>query len=178
MNLPPPPMPSPMPAAQASLEEHFKAGMRRLASGVCIVATAHEGSRHGLTVTAICSLSAVPPSILVCINRGASAHDPIGLSRRLSVNVLNVDQVEVAQRFAGVDGCSGEARFGFGDWIAWPSGTPMLAEAAASLDCRVIESTECSSHTVFVCRVDAVALQGAVQPLVYFDRGYASLLRL
>jgi flavin reductase (DIM6/NTAB) family NADH-FMN oxidoreductase RutF len=169
---------SSMPPQQTSLEEHFKAGMRRLASGVCVVATAHEGRRHGLTVTAVCALAAVPPSILVCINREASAHRPIELSRRLSVNVLNVDQLEIAQRFAGADGCSGEARFGFGDWISWPSGTPMLADVAASLDCHVIESTECASHTVFVCRVDAVALQGAIQPLIYFDRSYASLLRL
>jgi len=163
---------------EANLEEHFKAGMRRLASGVCVVATAHQDCRYGMTVAAVCSLSAVPPSILVCINREASAHGPIELSRRLSVNVLSVDQVDIAHHFSGAGGSSGEARFDHGDWISWPSGTPMLPDAAASLDCRVIESTECSSHTVFVCRVDAVALRGAVQPLVYFDRSYAGLLRL
>jgi flavin reductase (DIM6/NTAB) family NADH-FMN oxidoreductase RutF len=163
---------------QTNLEEHFKAGMRRLASGVCVVATTHQGCRYGMTVTAVCSLSAVPPSILVCINREASAHRPIELSRRLSVNVLSVGQVEIAHHFSGAGGCSGEDRFGYSDWISWPSGTPMLPDAAASLDCRVSESTQCSSHTVFVCRVDAVALRGAFQPLIYFDRSYASLLRL
>jgi flavin reductase (NADH) len=171
-------MPAGLQSQQASLEEHFKAGMRRLASGVCVVATACHDRRYGMTVTAVCSLSAAPPSILVCINRDASAHRPIELSRRLSVNVLSVDQVEIAHHFSGAGGCSGEARFDHGDWISWPSGTPMLPDAAASLDCHVIESTQCSSHTVFVCRVDAVALRGAVQPLVYFDRSYASLLRL
>jgi flavin reductase (DIM6/NTAB) family NADH-FMN oxidoreductase RutF len=163
---------------EINLEEHFKAGMRRLASGVCVVATAHPGRRYGMTVTAVCSLSAAPPSILVCINREASAHGPIEIFRRLSVNVLSVDQVEIAHHFSGAGGCNGEARFGHGDWISWPSGTPMLPDAAASLDCRVMESTQCSSHTVFVCRVEAVALKGEFQPLVYFDRSYASLSRL
>jgi flavin reductase (DIM6/NTAB) family NADH-FMN oxidoreductase RutF len=173
-----PMQPATLPPQQTCLEEHFKAGMRRLASGVCVVTTAHQGHRFGMTVTAVCSLSAVPPSILVCINREASAHAPIELSRRLSVNVLSVDQVGIAHHFSGGGGCSGEARFGHGDWTSWPSGIPMLRDAAASLDCQVIESTQCSSHTVFVCRVDAVALRGAFQPLVYFDRSYASLLRL
>ena len=48
----------------ASLRRRGGAGHRRR----------EDGRRTGLTATAVCSLSDDPPSLLVCVNRNASAH--------------------------------------------------------------------------------------------------------
>ena len=56
----------------------FKRGMRHLAASVTLITTRHRDLRGGLTATAVCSVSAEPPQILVCVNKTASAHDPIG----------------------------------------------------------------------------------------------------
>ena len=56
----------------------FKKGMRHLAASVTLITTRHRDLRGGLTATAVCSVSAEPPQILVCVNKTASAHDPIG----------------------------------------------------------------------------------------------------
>jgi hypothetical protein len=58
----------------------FKKGMRHLAASVTLITTkVHRDQRGGLTATAVCSVSAEPPQILVCVNKSASsAHDPIG----------------------------------------------------------------------------------------------------
>ena len=83
-----------MPAAPTSLEEHFKAGMRRLASGVCIVATAHEGSRHGLTVTAICSLLALRTA-------GTTANEAAPLALATNIKLKTVPSPETPALLGG-----------------------------------------------------------------------------
>ncbi|MBV8805987.1 MAG: flavin reductase, partial [Sinobacteraceae bacterium] len=45
----------------------FKAGMRRLAAAVCLItSTTSAGEKVGLTATAVCSVSAEPPTLLCC----------------------------------------------------------------------------------------------------------------
>ncbi|SFM49523.1 flavin reductase (NADH) [Bradyrhizobium sp. Rc3b] len=75
----------------------FHQSVRLLAGGVCIAATAVDGERLGLTVTAVCSLSIDPPTLIVCVNRAAGAHDGMRATRRVSVNFLAADHVQLAE---------------------------------------------------------------------------------
>ena len=54
----------------------FKKGMRHLAASVTLITTRHRELRGGLTATAVCSVSAEPPQILVCVNKTASRPRP------------------------------------------------------------------------------------------------------
>ena len=58
-------------ASDAAAGLSFRAAMRRVASTVTVVTTGGPFSRHGMTATAVTSVSADPPSLLVCINQGA-----------------------------------------------------------------------------------------------------------
>src|SRR5260221_14628000 len=116
--------------------ELFKAGMRQLASGVTIIATRLGDQRRGLTATAVCSVSADPPTLLCCVNRQSTPHDMIQAAGCFSINVLAVDDAELAARFAG--GESGESRFETGSWGKLGAGAPILESALASFDCQGI----------------------------------------
>src|SRR5258706_20696 len=107
---------------QQTDEQLFKAAMRRVASTVCVLTTEYEGRRWGLTATAVCSLSAEPPSLIACVNRDAEAHEAITLSRRICINVLAEEQIEIAQRFSGLFGHRGEHRFEGADWYNLATG--------------------------------------------------------
>lgn len=50
----------------ACLTAAFRGAMRRPAATVTIVTTANSDRGHGMTATAVTSLSMVPPSLLVC----------------------------------------------------------------------------------------------------------------
>ena len=52
----------------------FRNLMRHQAGAVTIIAVGRRGNRTGLTATAMCSLSDQPPSVLICVNKNASAH--------------------------------------------------------------------------------------------------------
>ena len=152
-------------------------GMRRLASGVTVIASSHEGERAGLTATAVCSVTADPPRLLVCVNRGVYAHDVIVRSGKLSVNVLSTDQEEIAKRFAGmVKGVSGADRFSDDEWGQTPAGMPYVRNAPVAFECSVTEAGEMGTHSMFLCDVTDVVLgQNSGDPLVYFDGCFASV---
>jgi flavin reductase (DIM6/NTAB) family NADH-FMN oxidoreductase RutF len=153
----------------------FKQGMRCLAAGVTIVTTLHDGLRNGLTATAVTSLSADPPQILVCVNRAAAAHDPIHRGSLMCVNVLAHAHQPLAARFAGQRGVYGEDRFGAGRWTTLVTGAPVLADALASFDCVVTERVQASTHTIFIGRVVGVRTRPKARPLVYASGTYARL---
>lgn len=155
----------------------FKRGMRRLVAGVTIVTTIHDGERSGLTATAVTSLSADPPQLLVCVNRTATAHDLIHKGAKLCVNLLDQHHQLLASRFAGADGIHGEGRFDIGQWTALTTGAPVLADSIASFDCIVGETVDSATHTIFICRVVAVAARESGTPLLYESGGYRSVAR-
>ena len=154
--------------------EQFLLGMRRLAGGVCVVTTAHDGQSYGLTATSVCSLSVSPPSMLICINRNADSHSPICKARVLCVNVLAETQRHIAQRFGGADQLKGPARFEGGDWTLSEAGLPKLAGCLSSFDCDVAQISECKTHSIFICIVRSVCVEDGA-PLIYWQAQFHSV---
>ena len=105
--------------------EMFKQSMRLLAGGVCIVATNSNGEWHGLTMTAVCSLTMDPPSLIACVNRDAGAHGIMSATRRVSVNVLTHDHMDLAELFSS-SRVKGPERFDEKRWTGMASGVPAL----------------------------------------------------
>jgi flavin reductase (DIM6/NTAB) family NADH-FMN oxidoreductase RutF len=155
--------------------EDFRALMRNHAGAVTIIAVGEPGERTGLTATAVCSLSDDPARILICVNKSASAHDPIQSLRRFSVNILAADQAGVANRFAGREGIEGEDRFDDPDWTTLSTGAPVLVNALTSLDCEVAEHQQMETHSIFIADVRDGRSRGDVDPLVYFDGRFCEL---
>lgn len=142
--------------------------MRRFATGVAIVTTSLDGRIHGFTVNAFASVSAEPPTVLICVNRIATAHPLIAASQRFCVNVLSLEQRALAQRFAGGEPRS---RFEGVTYTIGPSGSPILDGTVAHVDCTVTEELTASTHTIFLGAVlDAGWREG--EPLGYFNREY------
>lgn len=149
--------------------------MRHLAGAVSVIATGGAGHRHGLTATAVCSLSDDPATLLVCVNRSASAHDVISENRSFSVNLLADDQELVAARFAGRAGLKGEARFDGAEWRTMVSGAPTLVDAVATFDCEVTQEHVFATHTIFIGRVVATAARDGSEPLIYLRGAFRHL---
>ncbi len=154
---------SKIPAVSAT---EFRQAMRRPANAVAVIATGAHGTRVGLTMTAVCSLSDSPPSILICIYRESAALGPIRANGCFSVNFLGAEDAGLAAVFAGRDGLRGEDRFAHGDWGIAATGAPVLTSAVASFDCRLDREIDSPSHAVIFGRVEALHLRSETpQPL-------------
>jgi flavin reductase (DIM6/NTAB) family NADH-FMN oxidoreductase RutF len=156
------------------IDRAFRAAMRRIAATVTIV-TAHDGERHhGMTATAVTSLSMQPPSLLVCINRKTFLHDIMLKAETFCVNVLHQDHAELSAAFSGA--LPAEARFGIGAWARTEAGLSYLTDAQAALFCRKAQVVPFGSHTVFIGEVTDVEIREFVAPLVYQNAAYCVAL--
>lgn len=151
----------------------FREGMSRLGAAVNLITSDGPEGRHGMTASAVCSITDSPPTLLVCVNRGNRSHDIFNGNGNLCVNVLAGRHQGLSNAFAG----RGEMeRFQMGEWTRLATGAPVLVDAVVAFDCRIIERREIGSHSVFYARVEATHL--GTQPaetLIWFDRAYHPL---
>lgn len=151
----------------------FKQAMRHVAGAVALVTVgAEHGKRTGLTVTSACSLSDSPPSLIVCVNRNASAHDRIREERAFAINFLHEDHALLALTFSGQKGVNGDDRFAFGEWRRGATGAPVLADAVAAFDCVLAQEFETKTHSIFVGEVRRVSHAATATPLVYLRSSF------
>ncbi len=144
----------------------FRAAMARFPGAVTIVTTAGAGARRGITATAVCSVSADPPSLLVCLNRATGTCALVRDTGMFNVSLLAGDGGDIALRFAGADGVTGDAKFAKGDWRTDARGLPMLADAVVTFCCEVAETVQAGSHNVIIGHIVGITTSDAA-PLVY-----------
>lgn len=158
--------------ATVSADDH-RYGMRHFAVGVTIISAAHEGVKAGLTATAVCSVTAEPPRLVVFVNKNVAAADMILDSGALCVNVLASDQEEVAKAFAGmIKDVHGDERFTYGNWRHLITGAPTLDGALANFDCRVIKVFDESTHHAFLCEVLSTCERDDGEALIYLNGAF------
>jgi len=153
--------------------DDFKKALQLWASGVTVVTTQSEKfGVQGMTVTAFSSVSVDPPQILVCINASADTGAGIEESRCFAVNVLNSEQQDVSNQFAG--GSSQQQRFENTAWEPGITGSPILTDSIMSLDCKVVEKVRAGTHWIIIGEVqDTIRREG--DPLLYFCGNYRQL---
>ena len=153
------------------LTDDFRQAMRRVASTVNVISICVGGEPMGITATAVSSISMDPPSLLICINRAASLHAPMGDVTHFRVNVLHRDQEGVARMFS--DRSQHDLRFSAG-WNVDCALPPRLVDAQASILCRRIDHHQFGTHSIFIGVAEEVAVRDDVHPLVYLDGRYLS----
>lgn len=158
----------------------FKRGMRNLTGAVCVITSTHDGHLFGMTATAVCSASADPPTVLICVNRSTSTHQAIDAAQVFCVNVLRHDDRELSGLFSGAHGggMRGEARFRAERWTRLVTGSPVLLNALVAFDCRVVNRLVHGTHTIFLGEVERMQVGAKGKPLLYSDGQYAKLASL
>ena len=151
--------------SHADLAQLFRGAMRKLAATVTVVTTHHDDEHHGMAATAVTSLSFEPPSLLVCVNQSASMHDVVHRRQFFCVNLLGQQHGPLCEAFGGK--LTGAERFSVGTWAEDASGLRYLADAPASLICKLDQHHVYGTHTIFIGRVERVRLAEAGEPLLY-----------
>jgi flavin reductase len=157
---------------EQAVTKAFIDAMGVVATGVTVVATDGEAGRFAQTVSAMCSVSADPPLLLICLHGRSPANDAIVSNGVFCVNVLATQHDHVADTFAGRPWPGKEPwDFTCGHWDVAASGSPRIHDAIASFDCAVHEVVTAGTHKVYIGRVnDIEAMEGT--PLIYSDRLY------
>lgn len=148
-----------------------KQALRSLAGGVSVITAGQGEDRTGATVTSATGLSMDPPTMIVNINKTSSTWPAIQRHGHFCVNILAGGQQAIANRFAGIGGIKGAARYEGAEWTVLASGAPVLVDALAAIDCEVEEIIERHSHAIILGRAVAV-LRNDGESLIYHNGGY------
>jgi flavin reductase len=160
------------------LRDRFLSAMRCAAATVNIVTTNGPAGRGGVTVSAMSSVSADSPTLLVCIHEESRVASSILGNHVFCVNVLRDDQVEIAERFAGRAVSHGADKFACAHWTEERTGAPRLIDPLVAFDCRLAGSQKLGTHHVLIGSIVGVFMAGSGSPLVYSDRSYARVCSL
>lgn len=158
------------------LAESLRLGMRRLASGVCVVTTRGGSARYAMTASSVTSLSDDPASLLVCVNKTAAMQPFLLKGQPLAINILGADQQEISNKCAQKN--AAEERFEVGDWLEHePTKLPYLQFAQAVFFCQVDnENHEYGTHQIVIGRLTEVIIPDtSVDPLIYVDGNYQKI---
>lgn len=155
----------------------FRDAMAYLPAAVNIITTDGPHGRCGITASAVCSVTDTPPTMLVCINQTSYVHDLLRQNRSVCINVLAAECQELARTFAGMTGCSMDERFEHCGWTAGSSAVPVLADAIARLEGRIVDSKAVGSHSVLFVRIDHISMREDGDGLIYFGRQFHRLER-
>ncbi len=165
------------PAPESLPGATMKLGMRRLASGVCVLSTRFsDGEDFAMTVSSVTSVSDTPASLLVCINQQVSKQAHLAsVGCHFAINVLGAQHQAVSNLCAGRD--PGANRFAVGHWTE-RDGIPVLADAQAVFFCKADKITTYGTHHIVIARISHVAVNGdRVDPLLYADGSYGAFQR-
>ncbi|MFM7736746.1 MAG: flavin reductase family protein [Alphaproteobacteria bacterium] len=155
-------------------QSEFRRVMGHFATGVTVVTTLDaDGRPAGLTANAVSSVSLDPPLVLVCIDKKAETAACFTASGVFTVNILSDAQEGLSRRFAK----SSPDKFTGVGFTTGTNGAPVLDGAIARIECRIRQSVDAGDHLVHIGQVEAIGVEGELDPLLYFRGGYRNLSR-
>ena len=127
-----------------------------------------DGEANGFTTNWVSQVSFSPQQLIVAVRKDQHTHDLIEDSGVFSLNFLDTDQEDLAQKFTQPLE-HGDGRVGDSPYTTGETGAPLFEEAFAYLECRVVGKMEAGDHTVFLGEVAAADLKRPADILTDLD---------
>ena len=141
-----------------------------LTHGVYIVCAQHKGRRGGLAVA--WATQVATDRILICVGKQSATRDLILASKAFGLSVLTREQVDVARAFGTRSSHTVDKFEGVGYHTA-ETGSPLLDDCAATLDCRVEAVHDQGDEKLIVGHIVAAErLKETYEPLIYREEDY------
>lgn len=145
----------------------FRDVISNLVSGVSVITTQRGEERFGVTVSSVTSLSLEPASILVCLNQRLSITEVIDETGVFAVNILGKEQGDLASQFA----VRHEDKFRDVNVSVDGMGNPILSDALAHLECRLVSKENFGTHHILIAVIESATSRSG-EPLAYFRSSF------
>ncbi|MEU6275209.1 flavin reductase family protein [Streptomyces populi] len=151
----------------------FRSVMGSLPTGVSVVTSiTGDGEPRGLTCSAVCSVSASPPLLLVCVKQPSATLSAIHESSVFGVNFLSAGMADTARTFASPV----PERFAGVSWTAGKrTGAPLLDSTVAHAECVLTSSHLAGDHQVLIGRLVHGEVSAARTPLAYWRAQFSEV---
>jgi flavin reductase (DIM6/NTAB) family NADH-FMN oxidoreductase RutF len=149
-----------------------KKALRLFTYGLYIATTAAEnGDTGAMTVNWTGQVSFEPRMLSLAVENDAHFLDVIRRSGVFAINVLESGQRELAGQFGRSTAKVGNKLQGY-SYTPGTTGSPLLEEALASVECRVVHEQPAGDHTLFLGEVVDAHVNREGDPLTLKETGF------
>jgi flavin reductase (DIM6/NTAB) family NADH-FMN oxidoreductase RutF len=154
------------------MDANTKKKVLRLIPYGLFVATSRADQKLGAgTINWVTQTSFTPPLVVVAIQLDSSLHEVIAASRVFALHVLGKNQKELAMAFFKGAQPDGDTLNGYRIKNG-ATGAPILLDAPAWFECRVVDEIRRGDHTIFVGEVVEAGSRRDEEPLTLRDTGF------
>jgi flavin reductase (DIM6/NTAB) family NADH-FMN oxidoreductase RutF len=139
-------------------------------TGVAIITSVQEARPVGFVVGSFTSISLDPPLVGFFVTTTSSTLEVIRDAGVFCCNVLSSDHGALSAKFSS----KSEERFAGVEWRPGVTGSPILREAVAWLDCTLYDTHQVGDHFLVVGVVVDLRAARNVTPLVFHRGGYGT----
>ncbi|HOA04778.1 MAG TPA: flavin reductase family protein [Candidatus Fermentibacter daniensis] len=145
-----------------------KTALHTLSYGVCIVSAGAVGRRNGQICNTVFQVTSEPATVAISINKLNLTHEILGMATHFSVSVLGEETpMTFIGRFGFRTGRDFDKMEGVGVRTG-VSGCPVVTDnAVAFLECRLMSSFDCGTHTVFLGELEDAGILSGGAPMTY-----------
>jgi flavin reductase (DIM6/NTAB) family NADH-FMN oxidoreductase RutF len=156
------------------MEPQLAEALASLTTGIYVL-TVRAGSRqHGMSSSWAAQVSGNPVLLMVAVDKEHFTHQMILESGAFALNIVGVKSKHLEDYFySSASRQPGNLRpFAL---ETGATGAPLLKDALASLDCRVVSSHAAGDHTLFIGEVIEARMRATDRPLTSHDLPYVYL---
>jgi 3-hydroxy-9,10-secoandrosta-1,3,5(10)-triene-9,17-dione monooxygenase reductase component len=145
----------------------FRTVLGHFASGVVVVTGRGGSGPAGFTCQSFFAASLQPPLVLISPQLSSTSWPRVAESGAFCVNVLTEAHEALSRTFA----VSGGDKFQGVGWSPGPTGSPVLEDALAWIDCRIHQVHEAGDHLLVLGRVVDMGYNRG-RPLIFYRGGF------
>jgi flavin reductase (DIM6/NTAB) family NADH-FMN oxidoreductase RutF len=159
------------PSRETFDEARFRQVLGHYPTGVTVVTGLFRDTPVGLAVGSFFSVSLDPPLVGFCVARRSTSWPKLRKVGTFCANILASDQEAICRVFAS----SGADKFRGLGWRQAESGSPILDDVLAWIDCSIETVSDAGDHEIVLGRVRHLEVAREGHPLVFFRGGYHGL---
>jgi flavin reductase (DIM6/NTAB) family NADH-FMN oxidoreductase RutF len=127
----------------------IQSALWKLINPIAVVTARFDGKTGGFIASWITQASFVPPLVMIAVNPLHYTYELIASSNAFAVNVLRTDQAELVDLFGKTS--SGKVdKFAQAPCEIGRTGSPIMKDCLAFIDCTVLWRREAGDHVVVV----------------------------
>jgi flavin reductase (DIM6/NTAB) family NADH-FMN oxidoreductase RutF len=150
-------------------DKQLAAALGRITSGLFVLTVKRDQMETGMLASWVQQCSFQPPRLTVAINPDRPFASLLQRQSLFTLNVLESDQTDMIVHFGRGFPLEDDA-FHELDVERGGLGGPVLSEALAALECRVIDRFSAGDHDLFVSQILSGRLLGDGQPMVHIRK--------
>ncbi|AEG59464.1 flavin reductase [Desulforamulus ruminis] len=143
-----------------------KKALRQISYGLYVISSRKDGRFNGQCANSVFQVTSEPVQLAVGINKNNLTHEYIMDSRVFVVSVLNPKGLDLVKRFGFQSGRKVD-KFADTPFDLGEVEVPLLRDCLANLECRVVNTLDVGTHTLFVGEVVCAKERAAGEPMTY-----------